>query len=148
MGPVSAERELALRVTEAGFKANMTDFQAALGLSQLRRESTMRFRRTAIACRYSTAFAELRNLVELPTVEEGVRSAWHLYPLRLASGARLCRNQLIDDLNELGIGTSVHFIPVHLSPYFREHRGSRRGVPHLRGRLLAIAIAPPVLDHV
>ena len=114
-------------VTEAGFKANMTDFQAALGLSQLRRESTMRLRRTAIACRYSTAFAELGNLVELPTVEEGVRSAWHLYPLRLASGARLCRNELIDDLNELGIGTSVHFIPVHLSPYFREHRGFRGG---------------------
>jgi dTDP-4-amino-4,6-dideoxygalactose transaminase len=87
----------------------------------------MRLRRTAIALRYSTAFAELGNLVELPTVEEGVRSAWHLYPLRLASDARLCRNQLIDDLNELGIGTSVHFIPVHLSPHFREHRGFRGG---------------------
>ena len=81
-------------VTEAGFKANMTDFQAALGMSQLRREPAMRARRTAIASRYSAAFAALGDLVELPPVEEGVRSAWHLYPLRLAGDARDMRDQL------------------------------------------------------
>jgi dTDP-4-amino-4,6-dideoxygalactose transaminase len=114
-------------VVEAGFKANMTDFQAALGLSQLRREASMRLRRAAIACRYTAAFAELSGLVELPTVEEGVRSAWHLFPLRLAGAARMRRDQLIDDLSKLGIGTSVHFIPVHLSPHFREHHGFQVG---------------------
>jgi len=114
-------------VTEAGFKANMTDFQAALGLSQLRRESAMRARRAEIAGRYSAAFAALGDLVELPTVEEGIRSAWHLYPLRLAGDARMGRDQLVEELHQLGIGTSVHFIPLHLSPHFRERFGFRGG---------------------
>ena len=105
----------------------MTDFQAALGMSQLRREPAMRARRTAIANRYSASFAALGDLVELPTVEEGVRSAWHLYPLRLAAGARDERDQVVVELDQLGIGTSVHFIPLHLSPHFRDRLGFRGG---------------------
>ena len=114
-------------VTEAGFKANMTDLQAALGLSQLRREAAMRGRRTTIATHYSTAFASLGDLVELPTVEEGVRSAWHLYPLRLAGDARSGRDQLAELLQRQGIGTSVHFMPLHLSAHLRERLGFRGG---------------------
>lgn len=110
-------------VTEPGFKANLTDIQAALGLSQLRREPTIRARRATIAAHYSQAFAALGDLVELPTVEEGMRSAWHLYPLRLAGAARHGRNQLIADLELRGIGTSVHFIPLHLRTYARERYG-------------------------
>ena len=114
-------------VSEAGFKANMTDFQAALGRSQLRREPAMRARRTAIADRYCAAFAALGDLVELPPVKEGVRSAWHLYPLRLAGEARNMRDQLAAGLHRLGIGTSVHFAPLHLSAHFRERLGFRGG---------------------
>ena len=114
-------------VLEAGFKANMTDFQAALGRSQLRREPAMRARRTAIADRYTAAFTALGDLVDLPTVREGIRSAWHLYPLRLAGTVRNMRNQLAEDLNHLGIGTSVHFIPLHLSAHFRQCSGFRGG---------------------
>jgi dTDP-4-amino-4,6-dideoxygalactose transaminase len=114
-------------VTELGFKANMTDFQAALGLSQLRREPAMRGRREAIAAVYSDAFAQLGDLVELPVVEEGVRSAWHLYPLRTAGAGRTGRDQLIRDLEELGIGTSVHFGPIHLSSYAMQRMGFRGG---------------------
>ena len=114
-------------VYEAGFKANMTDFQAALGRSQLRREPAIRARRTAIAGRYTAAFTALGDLVELPTVQDGRQSAWHLYPLRLAGRARNMRDQLADDLDRLGIGTSVHFIPLHLSVHFRECFGFRSG---------------------
>jgi dTDP-4-amino-4,6-dideoxygalactose transaminase len=114
-------------IYEAGFKANMTDFQAALGRSQLRREPAMRARRTAIADRYSAAFTVLGDLVELPTVRDGLRSAWHLYPLRLAGEVRDKRDQLAEDLNRLGIGTSVHFIPLHLSTHFRQCFGFRGG---------------------
>jgi len=114
-------------VTEAGFKANLTDFQAALGLSQLRRESAIRERRTSIAARYSQAFAALDELVELPGVQEGLRSAWHLYPLRVAGAAAHRRNQLIQDLERRGIGTSVHFIPLHLRSYARQRYGYRGG---------------------
>ena len=114
-------------VAEAGFKANLTDFQAALGLSQLRREPAIRRRRGAIAARYGEAFAALGDLVELPTVANGMRSAWHLYPLRLAGAARLRRDQLIEDLDRLGIGTSVHFTPLHLTSHFRQRFGYSGG---------------------
>jgi dTDP-4-amino-4,6-dideoxygalactose transaminase len=114
-------------VSEAGFKANMTDFQAALGRSQLRREPSMRARRTAISGRYSAAFTALGDLAELPTVKEGMRSAWHLYPLRMAGDARTMRDQITADLNRLGIGTSVHFIPLHLTAHFRKRLGFRGG---------------------
>jgi UDP-sulfoquinovose synthase len=114
-------------VAELGFKANLTDVQAALGLSQLRREATIRARRAAIAARYSAAFAELGERVEVPVVEEGVRSAWHLYPLRAAGPARHSRDRLIADLERLGIGSSVHFVPVHLTSYIGNRMGYRRG---------------------
>lgn len=114
-------------VSELGFKMNMTDFQAALGLSQLRREGTIRARREAIASRYSEAFTALGDLVELPVIEEGVRSAWHLYPLRLAGAARLSRDRLSRDLAREQIGTSVHFMPIHLTPYIRERMDFQPG---------------------
>jgi UDP-sulfoquinovose synthase len=114
-------------VTEAGFKANLTDFQAALGLSQLRREPVIRARREALAARYGKALAPLGDLVELPTVTEGMRSAWHLYPLRLAGAARHGRDQLVADLSRRGIATNVHFIPVHLTTHFRQRFGFRGG---------------------
>lgn len=114
-------------VAELGFKMNMTDFQAALGLSQLRREAAIRARREAIANRYTAAFTALGDLVELPVVEEGVRPAWHLYPLRLAGAARHSRDELYKDLERLGIGSSVHFAPIHLTSYIGERRGFRGG---------------------
>jgi dTDP-4-amino-4,6-dideoxygalactose transaminase len=114
-------------VTEAGFKANMTDFQAALGLSQLRREPRSRARRTAVAARYSEALAALGDLVELPQVEDGMRSAWHLYAVRLAGAARLARDRVAEDLAGAGIGTSVHFVPLHLTSHFRARSGYQGG---------------------
>ena len=114
-------------VAEAGFKANLTDFQAALGLSQLRREPAIRARRETLAARYNRAFAALEDLVELPIVAEGMRSAWNLYPLRLAGAARHGRDQLVEGLNKRGIGTSVHFIPLHLTSHFRQQYGFRGG---------------------
>ena len=114
-------------VSEAGFKANMTDFQAALGRSQLRREPAMRARRTAIADRYCAAFAALGDLVELPPSRKAcaphgtcTRCAWPGKPGTCATSSPL-------DLNRLGIGTSVHFIPLHLSAHFRERLGFRGG---------------------
>jgi dTDP-4-amino-4,6-dideoxygalactose transaminase len=137
-------------VYEAGFKANMTDFQAALGRSQLRREPEMRARRAVIADRYTSAFTVLGDLVELPGVKEGTRSAWHLYPLRLAGKVRKMRNQLAEDLNRLGIGTSVHFIPLHLSAHFRQCFGFRGGEfpasEDAYSRVLSLPIYPAMSD--
>jgi UDP-sulfoquinovose synthase len=114
-------------VAELGFKMNMTDLQAALGLSQMRRESAIRAGREAVANQYTAAFTALGDLVELPVVEEGVRPAWHLYPLRLAGAARNSRDQLFKDLEELGIGSSVHFTPIHMTSYIGERMGFHGG---------------------
>ncbi|GAG51266.1 unnamed protein product, partial [marine sediment metagenome] len=103
-----------------GFKYNMTDIQAALGLHQLARFETMMQQRTALAARYDAAFAGVPEL-ELPTCRPDVRHAWHLYPIRLRPDTlRIDRAEFIDALKAEGIGTSVHFIPLHRHPYYRD----------------------------
>lgn len=103
-----------------GFKYNMTDVQAALGLWQLKKLPAFQSRRRAIAARYTGAFASdaaLETPVERPEVEH----AWHLYVLRLRLDAlRIGRDQFIEELTSRNIGTSVHFIPIHLHPYYRD----------------------------
>ena len=115
-------------VSEAGLKANLTDFQAALGLSQLAKEPWMRERRTRIAERYDDAFSALDEFVEIPHVAAGVVPAWHLYPLRLRLEAlTVDRDRFIEELEAANIGTSVHFIPLHLLEHFQRRFGLRLG---------------------
>lgn len=114
-------------VQAPGYKYNMTDIQASLGLHQLARLDAFIERRAQIAARYTAAFAALPELVT-PVVRPGVRHAWHLYPIRVRTGhLRIDRAGFITELTNLGIGSSVHFIPVHLHPYYRETFGCRRG---------------------
>lgn len=116
------------QVVDAGFKYNMTDIQAALGLHQLARQEDLRAAREHVAARYTQALAPYAELVETPTVRPEVRHAWHLYPIRLRlERLRIDRAEVIERLRERGIGTSVHFIPVHLHPYYRERYGFREG---------------------
>ncbi|MFT3888601.1 MAG: DegT/DnrJ/EryC1/StrS family aminotransferase [Arachnia sp.] len=106
-------------VVAPGYKYNLTDTAAAMGRVQLRRTAEMVARRTAIAARYDEAFAELP--VTLPAhAPEGSSHAWHLYNLRLAEGAAVSRDRFIELMSEAGVGTSVHFIPLHLQPYWRD----------------------------
>ena len=114
-------------VAEAGFKANLTDFQAALGLSQLRREARIRARRAELASRYSEAFKTLNDLRGAP--DSGRRCATRLasLPLRLAGPASCGRDQLVGDLKRRGISCSVHFIPIHLTSHFAKRYGYRGG---------------------
>jgi dTDP-4-amino-4,6-dideoxygalactose transaminase len=105
----------------------MTDIQASLGLHQLARLESFIQRRAALAARYTDAFADLAEIVT-PVVRPGVFHAWHLYPVRLSAGRlRLDRSAFIAALAERGIGTSVHFIPVHLHPFYRDRFGCGRG---------------------
>lgn len=114
-------------VQQAGYKYNFTDLQAALGLVQLRKCDVMREARHRIAERYSQAFSSVDGL-ETPTVAPGRETSWHLYVLRLHLGKlQIDRNQFIEALAERGIGTSVHFIPLHLHPYYQETFGYRPG---------------------
>lgn len=103
-----------------GYKYNMTDIQAALGLPQLKRLPQLHARRSAIAHRYNSAFSS-REELELPVERPEVQHAWHLYAIRLNSqNAELTRDAFIDEMRALNIGCSVHFIPIHLLAYYRE----------------------------
>jgi dTDP-4-amino-4,6-dideoxygalactose transaminase len=110
----------AYEVVNPGFKYNMTDIQAALGLSQLPRLETIAARRREIAARYSEALGPVAA-IELPVERPGYRSAWHLYPIRLRLD-RLAveRHEFIALMGERKIGTSVHFIPIHLLAFYRD----------------------------
>jgi dTDP-4-amino-4,6-dideoxygalactose transaminase len=110
-------------VVEPGYKCNMTDLGAALGLRQMDREQEFRLRRKAIAGLYSAAFSE--TPLTLPAERKGAESAWHLYPIRLPAG--MDRAAVITALHAANIGTSVHFIPVHFHPWYQHNLPYRKG---------------------
>ncbi len=106
-------------IVAPGFKYNLTDIAAAMGIHQLRRLPGFAQRRAAIAQRYHAAWADLP--VQLPPgPAPGDTHAWHLYVLRLRSQAPCHRDTVIERLFEAGIGCSVHYIPLHLQTYWRE----------------------------
>lgn len=106
-------------IVAPGFKYNLTDIAAALGLHQLRRAQGFQQRRAQIAALYDAAFAGL-PLRTPPRPAPGDLHAWHLYALRLGDEAGITRDRFIEALFERGIGCSVHYIPLHLHPYWRE----------------------------
>jgi dTDP-4-amino-4,6-dideoxygalactose transaminase len=107
-------------VVRPGFKYNMTDLQAAIGLHQLRKLPSFHRRRQEIVRQYNAAFS-LLDSVEIPQEGEGVEHAWHLYALRLHAGQLgISRADFIEQLTARNIGSSVHFIPIHLHPYYRD----------------------------
>jgi dTDP-4-amino-4,6-dideoxygalactose transaminase len=110
-----------------GFKYNMTDIQASLGLWQLRKLERFQERRRDVVRLYQRAFAGDPAL-ELPAERADVEHAWHLYVLRLRPDVlRIDRAEFIRELSAKNIGTSVHFIPIHLHPYYRDKYGYAPG---------------------
>jgi dTDP-4-amino-4,6-dideoxygalactose transaminase len=106
-------------VVAAGYKYNLTDLASAIGIEQLRKIDRFRERRELMAARYHEALAGLP--LTLPAGPgEGCSHAWHLYVVRLTREAPMGRDELIGRLSERGIGTSVHFIPLHRQPYWRD----------------------------
>jgi dTDP-4-amino-4,6-dideoxygalactose transaminase len=137
-------------VVAAGFKYAMSDVQAAIGLHQLRRFPAMQQRRSAIAARYTAELAGVPGLGTPPPVDAGSVHAWHLYVVRVKSEARLTRDQLFTALAEQGIDCSVHFLPLHLHPYFQESWGTRPGMfPRAEtgfGEVLSLPLFPALSD--
>jgi dTDP-4-amino-4,6-dideoxygalactose transaminase len=109
-------------VVAAGYKYNLSDIASAIGLEQLGKIDRFQQRRAALARRYHEALADL-PLALPPRPAPGDTHAWHLYVVRLRDGAGIGRDALIDRLAERGIGTSVHFIPLHRHPYWRDSYG-------------------------
>lgn len=110
-------------VLDAGYKLNMTDMQSALGLAQLKKVDQFWSSRQQIAEFYLDRLAAIEEL-ELPPVGIYGQHSWHLFIVRLRPEFfEIGRNQFIARLKELGIGTSVHFIPLHLHPYYQHEYG-------------------------
>ena len=110
-------------VLAPGFKYNMTDIQAAIGRCQLKKLASFQERRREVVRRYHEAFRD-EDALELPVERAEVEHAWHLYVLRLRPEVlRIGRDEVIEELTARNIGTSVHFIPIHLHPYYRNKYG-------------------------
>ena len=137
-------------VVMPGFKYNMTDIQAALGVAQLARLDGFHARRREIAATYTAALAPL-GVFDLPVERAHCASAWHLYPLRLRPGVlSLSRDAFIEGMRKRNIGTSVHFIPIHTFTYYRDKYGYKpEDFPitlHEAERLVSIPLHPGLTD--
>ena len=132
-------------IVAPGFKYNLTDIAAALGIHQLRRAEEFQIRREEIAGHYARALDGLPLRLP-PRPRPGDRHSWHLYAVRLEDAAPVSRNAFIESLFAAGIGCSVHYIPLHLQPYWRDRYGlSADDFPHSQRafeRLVSLPIYP------
>ena len=118
----STEPAWAYEIVAPGFKYNLTDIAASLGITQLARLETTLESRRAIAARYNRGFADHPDLVLPATGDDDELHSWHLYSLRIR-GDRSRRDRVIELMAREGIATSVHFIPLHRMPYWRDRYG-------------------------
>jgi dTDP-4-amino-4,6-dideoxygalactose transaminase len=129
-----------------GFKYNLTDIAAAIGIEQLKKSDRFWAARRRIAAAYDAAFQCLPD-IQTPVCRADVQHAWHLYPIQLdLDRLRISRNEFIQALKDANVGTSVHFIPLHLHPYYRDTFGYRaQDFPHASRayeRLISLPIYP------
>ncbi len=146
----SAEGSWYYEVLQAGYKYNMTDLAAAIGLHQLARSEWLLQRRRAIARRYTEAFSQWPEVETLPNPAH-VEHAWHLYMLRLRlERLTITRDAFIQALKQANIGTSVHFIPLHLHPFYRDtYQLAADDFPaslHAYRRTISLPIYPGMTD--
>jgi perosamine synthetase len=133
-----------------GFNYRLPDIACALGLQQLKRLDANLVRRREIAARYTAAFRETRGVIP-PTVRPDVNPAWHLYPIRLDAGKLTAdRAQIFRALRAENIGVNVHYIPVHLHPYYRSQFGYKGGeypvAEHAYEQLLSLPMFHAMTD--
>ena len=153
--PLTSERDpWFYEMTDLGFNYRITDLQCALGLSQLKKLDRFIRRRAEIIAAYNAAFASLAG-VQIPHVANiGTRSprvAWHLYVLQMNFAALgRTRTQVMQQLRDEGVGTQVHYIPVHLQPYYRRRHGYGPGkcpvAESYYQRCLSLPLYPAMTD--
>ena len=111
-------------VVAPGFKYNLTDVASAIGIEQLKKTRNFHARRLALAARYDEALRDLPMILP-PRTSDRSAHAWHLYVIQLLDSAEISRDVFIDEMAAAGVGTSVHFIPLHFHPYWRDTYGLR-----------------------
>ncbi len=111
------------KIIAPGYKYNLTDIAAAIGIQQLARAEEMRREREAIARWYMEALADVEE-IELPPEDVNRIHSWHLFPIRLQlERLAINRNEFVEELRESGVGCSVHWRPLHLHPYYQQTFG-------------------------
>ncbi|MGM8062480.1 DegT/DnrJ/EryC1/StrS family aminotransferase [Vogesella indigofera] len=113
-------------VVAPGYKYNMPDTAAAMGIHQLKKINAFLAKRETLAARFDAELADLPLILPARPTEAGSNHAWHLYPVRLKPEAGISRDDFIARMAELGIGCSVHFIPLHRQPVWRDAYGLKR----------------------
>jgi perosamine synthetase len=114
-------------IPNPGYNFRLTDFQCALGISQLTKLDRFIARRREMAARYNQAFAEMKEIIS-PAEEEYVKAAYHIYGIQLqAEKLKASRQEVFEALREENIGVNVHYLPVHLHPYYQREFGHKRG---------------------
>ena len=138
------------KILAPGFKYNLTDVAAALGIHQLARAEEMRKDRERLALRYLESFSNTEEL-DLPPVPDDRIHSWHLFPVRLQlEKLAIDRNSFIAELKEAGVGCSVHWRPLHLHPYYAETFGWRaEDLPtasEVWQRIISLPLFPAMTD--
>jgi len=133
-----------------GYKYNMTDIQASLGIHQLNKIENFIESKEKIAEIYTKAFADMPEITE-PYIKDNINHSWHLYPILINPDfLKINRNKFIEKLKEENIGTSVHFIPVHMHPYYREKFGFKPGdypnAENIFNRIISLPLYPKMTD--
>jgi len=148
----TAEGDWYYKIIAPGYKYNLTDIAAALGLAQLNKADAFWKRRIQIAQMYNEAFKNLAEIeVSFQFLNFETRHSWHLYVIKLnLEYLRIDRNQFINELKHRGIGTSVHFIPLHIHPYYRDTYGYEpENFPvayNIYKRIISLPIYPKMTD--
>ena len=131
-------------IHDMGFKYNLSDVHAAIGLAQLKRADDFQRRRTEIARAYNEAF-RTDECLQAAYVEPGIEHAWHLYVLRLRPELmRIGRNQFVEMLRERGVGCSVHCIPLHTMHYYQRNYGYRDGEFPVANNIYSRCLSLPI----
>jgi len=134
---------------ELGFNYRITDIQAALGVSQLKKIDKFIFRRRKIAGIYDRAFRD-NPAFDIPIEEKGAKSAYHLYPIQLKGAFKNKRKEVFEKLRLKGLGVQVHYIPVYLQPYYRKNLqykpGSCPNAEDYYSRCISIPLYPSMSD--
>jgi len=131
-------------IVDNGCKYNTTDINASIGIVQLKKQDELRQKRDNIAQKYNAAFRENSNIT-IPFVKDDRETSWHLYVIKIAN-----RDEVIEELKGRGVGCSVHFIPIHKHPYYKErYKYVNEGYPvanRVFERSLSLPIYPDMSD--
>ena len=125
-------------VVDNGCKYNSTDINAAIGIVQLKKQEMLHAKRSKIAQKYTTAFSNNKNII-LPFIKDDRETSWHLYVIKIDN-----RDEVIEQLKEAGIGCSVHFIPIHKHPYYKERYGYKNENYPIANRVFDRSLSLPI----